>query len=98
MGASLITRRIDSTNSKEVEKQYLEMWNEDRDYYGSNPYSGSFATLDKSIDFKYQTFPSEREAENYIDKNSDKWGSAVAVIVKEGNTKPYTLIGGWCAS
>lgn len=98
MGASLITRKIDSTDSQEVKRQYLEMWEEARDYYGSNPYSGSFATLEKDVVFNYRTFNSRDEAEDHIAENSDKWGKAIATIVKEGNTKPYTLVGGWCAS
>ena len=99
MGAELVTRKIDSVDSKEVKKQYSEMWEEARDYYGSNPYSGSFATLDRNnICFKYQTFNSKREGEDFIAENSDKWGSPIAVVIKEGNNIPYTLIGGWCAS
>ena len=98
MGASLVTRKIDSTDSKEVKRQYLEMWEEAREYYGSNPYSGSFSTLQKSVDFVYQIFPSEAEAEDYICDKQEKWGNAMAVIIKEGNKQPYTLLGGWCAS
>lgn len=97
MGASLYTERIDSIDSKEVKRRYLEMWNEARDYYGSNPYNGSFSTLEKNVSFVYNIFNSKDEAEDYIAENQEKWGPAMAVIVKEGNNEPYTLIGGWCA-
>ena len=97
MGASFITARIDSTNRKEVEETFKEIWEEARDYYGSNPYSGSFATFQKSVDFKHITFNSEQEAEDYISENQEKWGPVMGVIIKGGNNADYTLIGGWAA-
>ena len=72
MGAQLETRRIDTIDRKEVEKIYGDMWDEAKDYYGSNPYSGSFATLEKHVNFRYVTFSSDHEAEKYIADNSDK--------------------------
>ena len=97
MGASFISRRIDSISKDEVKRRFNEIWEEARDYYGSNPYNGSFSTFQKSVTFVYNTFMSEREAEDYIADNQEKWGPAMAVIVKEGNNAPYTLIGGWAA-
>lgn len=74
MGASFISRRIDSISKDEVKKQFNEIWEEARDYYGSNPYNGSFSTFQKSITFVYDTFMSEREAEDYIADNQEKMG------------------------
>ena len=97
MGASFNTVTIDTVNEKEVKERFIEIWEEARDYYGSNPYSGSFATLQKDVNFKRITFASCSEAEDYLCENQEKWGKAMAVIVKEGNKAPYTLLGGWCA-
>ena len=98
MGASLDVRKVHSTSREEVRKIYEKIWEEAREYYGNNPYSGSLATLQKEIDFKYITFDSREKAEDYIAEHQEKWGNAMAVIVKEGNAEPYTLVGGWCAS
>ena len=97
MGVSFNTVTMDTVNEKEVKEKFKEIWEEARDYYGSNPYSGSFATLQKDVDFKRITFASYNEAQNYICEHQEKWGRAMAVIVKEGNNTPYTLLGGWCA-
>ena len=97
MGASFISTRIDSINKEVVKKEFNEIWEEARDYYGSNPYNGSFSTFEKNVTFVYTTFDSEKSAEEYIEEHQEKWGPAMAVIVKEGNNEPYTLLGGWAA-
>ena len=97
MGACFNTIIISTVNEREVKERFDEIWTESRDYYGSNPYSGSFATLENDVDFRRITFSSCNEAEEYLCENQEKWGKAMAVIVKEGNKEPFTLLGGWCA-
>ena len=97
MGACFNTVTMDTINEREVKERFDEIWEEAKDYYGSNPYSGSFATLENDVDFRRITFASCDEAEEYLCENQEKWGKAMAVIVKEGNNEPFTLLGGWCA-
>ena len=97
MGASFISRAIKETNRDDIVKKFNEIVDECIYEYGHDSYNGTFSTMD-GISIKIEKVFSDRDsAEDYICNNTEKWGNALAVMVKEDNKEPYTLIGGWAA-
>lgn len=96
MGASSKFMSLNADLSKEqVEKIFEERQEEDRDYYGNDPYNGSWTTF-CGIKFISKVFDTEDGAVDYILENAEKWGYALAVKVEEPNNCSW-LIGGWAA-
>lgn len=97
MGAHdiFMTVKGDKTE-EEVKARYYERKEDDRDYYGNDPYNGTFSTLG-GIDIRSLSFSTRDEAEEYILNKTDKWGNAIAVRVIN-DAENYWLIGGWAAS
>lgn len=97
MGASEKTMTLDGKLTEEqVKQKFYDRQEEDRDYYGTDPYNGSFSTFN-GIVFCVRTFTNEDEAVDYILEESKKWGPAIAAKYKVSETEFKWLIGGWAA-
>lgn len=97
MGASFISRAIKETNRNDIVKKFNEIVDECIYEHGHDSYNGTFSTMG-GLSIKINKVFSDRDsAEDYICDNTEKWGNALAVTVKEDNKEPYTLIGGWAA-
>lgn len=97
MGASEKTMTIKGELSfDEVKEIFYQRQEEDRDYYGRDPYNGSFTTFN-GIKNCYRSFDHYNEAVDYILGNSEKWGEALAVKYKGTNNELKWLVGGWAA-
>ena len=95
MGACSNFMTVETTNKPEVEKEFNEYVEECLYEYGHSCYNGTFSTCD-GLKVSSKVFEDEKEARDYILKNTEKWGYALAVTVKI-DKGDYTLIGGWCA-
>lgn len=83
MGSQFHTAEFDGKlNRSELIKQYNLLVEEERYEHGSGAYSGTFATL-HGIEVIEKTFDSEREASDHVEKNTNKWGSALAVKYRD---------------
>jgi len=97
MGASFISRAIQETERPQITKKFNEIVDACIYEYGHNSYNGTFSTMEGLTIKIDKVFPTRDSAEDYIADNTEKWGNAMAVTVKEDNKEPYTLIGGWAA-
>lgn len=83
MGSQFRSAEFDGNLTRsELVKQYNLLVAEERYEYGSGAYSGTFATL-HGIEVLEKTFGSEREASDHVEKNTNKWGSALAVRYRD---------------
>ena len=83
MGSHFHTAHFDGKLTKsELIKQYNSFVDEERGEHGSGAYSGTFATL-QGLSILEKIFNSEKEASEHVEKNTDKWGSALAVQHKD---------------
>lgn len=97
MGACFISRAIKETNRNDIVKKFNEIVDECIYEHGHDAYNGTFSTMD-GLSLKIDKVFSDRDsAEEYIYNNTEKWGNALAVTVKEDSKEPYTLIGGMAA-
>lgn len=84
MGSHFHTARFDGKLTKsELIKQYNALVDEERYEHGSGAYSGTFATLHGGLSILEKIFNSEQEASEHVEKNTDKWGTALAVQHKD---------------
>jgi len=97
MGASFISRAIQETERPQITKKFNEIVDQCIYEYGHNSYNGTFSTMEGLTIKIDKVFPTRDSAEDYIAENTEKWGNAMAVTVKEDNKEPYTVIGGWAA-
>lgn len=96
MGAQSVYMTVNSTDKEVIKKEFRARQAEDEYEYGHNPYNGTFSTL-SGIEISSRVFDNEDKAYEYVFENTNKWGNALAVTVKEENKEPYTIIGGWAA-
>ena len=83
MGSHFHTAHFDGKLTKsELIKEYNAFVDQERYEHGSGAYSGTFATL-HGLEVLEKTFNSEQEASDHVDKNTNKWGSALAVKHKD---------------
>lgn len=83
MGSNFHSAEFDGKLTRsELVKQYNLLVEEERYEYGSGAYSGTFATL-HGLEVLEKTFDSEREACDHVEKNTNKWGSALAVRYRD---------------
>jgi hypothetical protein len=99
MGAEFNSRSYDGELTK---KQVEKLWNEGVNeslYQQGHSYSGGIGMLGKGISWIEKEFPTEREADDYLVDNHQKWNGAMGVkfIGAIGGKKMY-LVGGWCSS
>lgn len=87
MGATLELTRVSAKSWKEAVNKVVDV---STNFYGLNPYSGSFNTISDWKECK-KSFNSEDEFEDWVCENGDK---REAYVWKKG-TK-YVLCG-WCA-
>ena len=95
MGASLQTIKVKTSIRKDVKKAFKQQKKDDIYNYGNSCYSGTFGTLE-DLDFYHREVDSYATAKDIIADNTEKWGNALAVPVKEGS-EFYYVVGGWCA-
>lgn len=97
MGAILLTMKVDSTKFEDAKKQFEKEHAEAKKFYGENPYSGSWATLDTVKNHTHKEFENLDDAEDYIAEHSEKWEYAIAVTITKDGKPDNIMIGGWCA-
>lgn len=84
MGSSFHSAEFDGKLTKsELVDQYNLLVAEERYEYGRDPYSGTFATLQFGLKVEDKIFGSELEASEYVDQNTDKHGSPLAVRYRD---------------
>lgn len=83
MGSNFHTARFDGKLTRsELIKEYNALVDQERYEHGAGAYSGTFATL-QGLEVLEKTFDSEQEASDHVDKNTNKWGSALAVKYRD---------------
>jgi hypothetical protein len=87
MGATLELTRVSAKSWKEAVSKVVEV---STNYYGINPYSGSFNTISDWYECN-KSFDSEDDFEDWVCDNGDK---REGYVWKKGNK--YVLCG-WCA-
>lgn len=97
MGASYISRRIKETDRTAIENKFDEIVEECLYEYGHDSYNGTFSTMHGIKVRTSNVFSDRYSADEFIAEHTEKWGSAMAVTVKEKGQEPYTVIGGWAA-
>ncbi len=95
MGASFDYRVIEAETFEEAVKKFEAAQEQDR-YENGNSYSGTIGML-RGVDKVSKIFETKMEAYKYVDENSEKWESALAVKFKS-KEKLLWLIGGCCES
>ena len=80
----------------EVTRRFQDLWDEEREYHGSDPYSGTFAAKDRTIHFRRKMFRSIQDAEAFILRVNDKWGPVTACHAEVEDDKTVWVVGGWC--
>jgi hypothetical protein len=98
MGACTNFTTITARTPESFKKKYNKLMDEQRDYYGSNPYSGQLCAKPrgfKNVSYKFNgkslRGKNEQIACDIIEAASDKWDAPAYINV--GNKY---LIGGWC--
>ena len=99
MGAHFLDMIIKTQSEEKCLKKFWEIYDSDRTYYGTNPYSGSWATMDGILIVK-DPYPEKRWTKKkyrdiieWLEDNTDKWCNAKAIK----STKGF-IVGGWAAS
>ena len=81
-------------SNKELEVEWIEI-QEQRCYdYGHSGYTGTLAEKIAMTIHRNKVFDTNREAEEWIEENNDKWGNADCVSIEDEGW----LIGGICSS
>ena len=84
MGSNFHSAEFDGKLTKsELTREYNLLVAEERYEYGRDPYSGTFATLQGGLRIEESIFDSSSEAMDYVDNNTDKYGSALAVRYRD---------------
>ena len=84
MGSQFHSTEFDGKLTKsELTREYNLLVAEERYEYGRDPYSGTFATLQGGLRIEESIFDSSSEAMDYVDNNTDKYGSALAVRYRD---------------
>lgn len=82
---------------KEVIANFCAVWDQARIEYGTDSYSGSFATMARAVSFPTdRVFDHADDAAEFIMDRHDKRNEAMAVKYRDGE-KIFWMIGGWCA-
>jgi hypothetical protein len=96
MGACFVTTAFDGKlTAQQLTQAYDSHVENLRHEHGSNPYNGTFSTLN-GISVENQVFNTQTEAENYLESRCAKWENAVAVRFKHSTqetTKEPTFRG-----
>lgn len=82
MGACFNSTEFDGNLSEnELKKAFSEHCREEEYENGHSAYNGTLATT-SGLSIKHTVFASRTEAEDFVDKNTEKWGNALAVKYK----------------
>lgn len=96
-GATNLTTLIPG-DERQVAKKFAKMQDEERRYYGDNPYGGNWSNFSGIKFLRNKQYAAgkkgQREAADWILDNHDKWGAALAVKVG----KNRWMVGGWVAT
>jgi len=98
MGASGYQTMVRTTSESKLLKWFNRAWDEDKAYYGNNPYSGSLATLsgirvvNDPLPNRKWTKKKRHEVTNFLYDNAEKWGHALAI-----KTPKAFLVVAWLA-
>jgi hypothetical protein len=96
-GASSISTTFEvDYDAEDVKIAFNHLKVEDRERYGSDPYSGSWATIDAVKVDSTTVFESYKEALEECLNKAEKWDYAWAVRYKEGGVTEW-LMAGWAA-
>ena len=98
MGANTDFRHYPDTLDKTT---ILKQWGaacEESRYESGHSYSGAIGMLNGVPTFEDKEFLTEREADDYIADNHEKWRAPMAVSYKDKGGAKWWLIGGWCSS
>lgn len=99
MGAHNIAITADGSRTpKQVQEYFDRLVDNDREQFGSDPYSGSWATFRSVSVITDKTFEDRKSASEYCLNHSEKWYNAVAVKFKGKDGNVRWLIEGWAAS
>jgi len=93
MGASNIGFRVGK--NVDLNKWYESAVREAQEEYGTDPYNGTISTT-RGIGISSRVFSNENEAEEYVIDHTEKWGSVLAVKVKN-DKQEFWFVGGWAA-
>ena len=99
MGATFLTMEIRGQSERTLNSQFKKRVANDRACYGSDPYSGSWAGVDRVILINYPKAPkawtkkSRRAAFDYLCEECEKWEAAKAIKTKTG-----FLVAAWVAT
>jgi len=96
MGASSKDTQLDGKLTEDEVRKIFDKMCEQAAYSSGHEYSGDWNMMN-GIQFPLQKFTSYDKAIKWVLDNTQKWGSAMAVKVKEKGKAPYWLLGGWAA-
>jgi hypothetical protein len=97
MGCNFQTMTVPGSASREdVVKAFDQAQDQDR-YENGHNYSGGFG-MARGLTFESHTFYSRETAEEWLDRNAQKWESAIAVRFKDTDGVEQWMIGANCAS
>ena len=91
MGSSFDSRTFEDKGREQLRRDFGKLQRELRIETGTS-YSGNLGMC-SGLSIHDNEFVTKREAEDYLIKNTEKWGMAIAVKV---NGK--WIVGGWCSS
>lgn len=95
MGAEYVEYKIKAKTQTELRKMF-EVLQENAAYEHGHSYSGDI-NMANGLKIENKVFLTYKEAENYLSEKTEKWGSAIAVEVKN-EKENYYLIGAVCSS
>jgi len=85
MGASGYQTAVKTKSESKLKKWFDERWQEDKAYYGNNPYSGSLATL-SGVQILNDPYPNRKwtnkkrkDVVEFLYGKAEKWECALAV-------------------
>jgi len=100
MGACYVDNFIEDKETPISESQLQDIFQEDQEtdrYENGHMYSGGIGMAEGLRIDHSKKFGSVQEAQDWVDKNADKWGPAIAVRVEGPNDKGW-YYGAICAS
>jgi len=88
MGATVITAEIRTTSENKLRKIFKEMQEEDRQYYGDDPYGANWSNAGRLQVVPYAAAPkswtkkSKWAALDYLENRAEKYGNTLVIKTK----------------
>jgi len=92
MGAEYQSVTFLNATKEEVQKMWAKDVEQSLYDYG-HCYSGAIGMLGADIEWVFESFPTERECDDWIMEHHEKWEPPLGVAFNGG-----WVVGGWCAS